>query len=506
MAIEVEKSSLSINKIIANKTEIATIEGDCIVPDIKPDIIDIIGTSGIVSIYKKEITEGKMRIDGAVSTYVMYNGNDGENTSARSLNHVLDFSQIIKLPEAKEGMQDIGNVSLESVVCTVINERKVRIKANLVINLNISCNTTEEYISNIHTKKLQKIDSKINVNTVLGVGNTKTSINEIVKIDNADTLAEILKVNTAITNTDTKVSYNKILVKSDVVMSMLYSTEDGRYNVVKSTFPIMGFVEMKDVTDDNIIQTNVEIKNTIINPKGSQENIISVDMEVGIDTVVYGNKEIEVVKDMYSPSVNLAFNQREIETLQNINICRNTMSFIHKEYMDTGDEKIYDINARVNISEVKAEKNGIVIKGNLQFNCIHSKNRMIGLEIKKLEVPFEHKVMCDNVNTNSNVEAMASIDNENYNIMPGGEIDIKLDVSFTIVSYNIINIEIIDNVDETEAEVMNPYNVVIYYTREGDTLWKVAKEFRSTVDQIINDNAIKNEVLQPGTQLFISRY
>ena len=70
--MELEKNKLSINQIIAQKLDTAICEGDCIVPDIKPDIFSIITSSGIVNIYKKEVMDGKVRIDGAVNTYTMY--------------------------------------------------------------------------------------------------------------------------------------------------------------------------------------------------------------------------------------------------------------------------------------------------------------------------------------------------------------------------------------------------------------------------------------------------
>ena len=67
MAIKLEKSTLSVNQIIAEKKENIAISGDCIVPDIKPDILEILGTNGIVNVYKREVMDGKVRIDGCVN-------------------------------------------------------------------------------------------------------------------------------------------------------------------------------------------------------------------------------------------------------------------------------------------------------------------------------------------------------------------------------------------------------------------------------------------------------
>ena len=49
-------------------------------------------------------------------------------------------------------------------------------------------------------------------------------------------------------------------------------------------------------------------------------------------------------------------------------------------------------------------------------------------------------------------------------------------------------------------------SIIVYYARVGDTLWKIAKKFGSTVDEIVKVNGIENpDVIMPGEQLFIPR-
>lgn len=99
--MELEKNKLSINQIAAQKLDTAICEGDCIVPDIKPDILNVITSSGVVNIYKKELTEGKIRIDGAVNTYTMYLSEEEGRREIRSINYVLDFSQVVNIENAR---------------------------------------------------------------------------------------------------------------------------------------------------------------------------------------------------------------------------------------------------------------------------------------------------------------------------------------------------------------------------------------------------------------------
>ena len=92
MLLETEKENVCINQLVGQKKDEIVVEGDVIVNDIKPDILSIISTSGIPCIYKKEVMDGKIKIDGSINTYIIYLADSDEN-EARSLNTVLDFTR-----------------------------------------------------------------------------------------------------------------------------------------------------------------------------------------------------------------------------------------------------------------------------------------------------------------------------------------------------------------------------------------------------------------------------
>ena len=47
----------------------------------------------------------------------------------------------------------------------------------------------------------------------------------------------------------------------------------------------------------------------------------------------------------------------------------------------------------------------------------------------------------------------------------------------------------------------------IYFAKPGDSLWKIVKKFRSTVDNIAKVNGIEDvDKIEVGQQLFIPRY
>ena len=104
MVVDVSKEKLILNKRICEKQETIVVQGDMIVPDSKPDILSTLNTSGMVSIYKKEVQNGRVRIDGNVNVYIMYLADSSED-KARGLNTSLDFSENFVLSDCTGDMR-----------------------------------------------------------------------------------------------------------------------------------------------------------------------------------------------------------------------------------------------------------------------------------------------------------------------------------------------------------------------------------------------------------------
>ena len=244
MDIEARKNNLCINQIVGQKTENIIIESDCIIPDIKPDILNSINVDGTICIYKKEILDGKIKIDGSINSNIIYLA-DNEESGIRGFSANIDFSKNIEMENAKSEMILDCEASIKSIECKVLNGRKVNIKSIVEVTINLSVNKNIEFIEDItNIGDLQKLNKKFSMNSILGLGQTRCFAKDTVLIDNIDDLSEIIKTNVEILNKETKVSYNKVLVKADLIVKIMYLTEDNRINLVKAKLPVMGFVDI----------------------------------------------------------------------------------------------------------------------------------------------------------------------------------------------------------------------------------------------------------------------
>ena len=505
--IEAQRENLSINKLIAEKKEIIFAEGDMIVPDSKPDILNTICTSGVVSIYKKEAQEEKIRLDGAINTYIMYMP-DGTEDTVRGLNTSIDFSENLNVPNCKDGMNVISDVNIKSIEGKVINGRKIGIKATLEVSLKIYMNEDVEVINEIRDESnTQILKEDLRVNSLVGQGETKIYAKDNIQIDNMDNLAEILKAQVCLVDRDIKVSYNKVLTKAEAEIRIMYLTEDNRINTINYKIPVVGFIDIQNITEENLCDVNYEIKNIIIKPNSQDEHSIYVEIEIEVMCHVYEEKQINLIQDMYSPIENLNFEKKQILAMtdkQNVTDIKQIREKINLK--DIEGQNLIDVDVIPTLINENKINSKILYEAelNLKFIFVNSKMQ---INIKDAKIPFECTV--DNLQNGEtlNTDNCMEIKSKDFIIQDGGDINCNIDVQTNTNMYRTANISMIDSIEERGEREEQDYSIVIYIVKKGDTLWNIAKEFGSTVDGIARVNGIENRnQIFPGQKLYIPKF
>ena len=507
MVVETQKESLNMNKLIATKKEFILIEGDMIVPDSKPDILSTICTSGTVCIYKKEVSADKVKIDGNINAYIMYLTEDTQDR-VRGINTNLDFSESITVPNVEDGMECELEATLNRIECKVINGRKIGMKATLEVQMKIYSNEMVEMVNDIiNNNEIQMLKQDMKVNSLVGMGSTRIDAKETIAIDAIDNLAEILKLSMDIGNKDIKMSYNKILTKAEANIKILYLTEDNRINSVYAKIPIVGFIDVSDVNENNICDVLYETRNVILKPNPVEEHSIYVEIQLGVSATVYEEKQIQVIQDFYSPCENLICNRKQITTImgkQNKKEVKQIREKVRLEGIE--NQTMVDVDIIPNITKETNLDSKVIYEGELQLKFMFIDATM-QTNIKEATIPFEHVIEGLDGGENRNTNTRYEILNQDFIIQNGGEITTNIDMLADIASYQDARLSVADEIQSDGEREEQDYSIILYIVKEGDSLWKIAKEFGSTIDDIKRTNGIEDEnLIMLGQKLFIPRY
>ena len=508
MEIETLKDNLCVNQIIGKARENIVAEGDAIIPDIKPDILSTIDTNGTICIYKKEILDGKIRIDGGVQVYIIYLADD-ENSNVRGINTVLDFSKIIEMENITPGMDMESNINLKEIECKILNGRKVSIKANIDVDVCVYSNENIEFIKEIENKDdIQVLNTVTTINSLLGTGNTKVYVKDTINIEGTDNLAEVLKINTYLTNKEVKTSYNKILAKADMQINIVYLTDDNRVNEVKWQIPAMGFIDMQNISDDSLCNLNYEIKNVLIKPNAVEEHSIYVEIELELSCHVYEKKELNLIQDLYSPSERLDINHRKISVMQDKQCKKSTCNVKEKITIpELYNSKICNTEVIPRIDKQNVYNDKIIYEGELQLKLMYLSGNTNRIEVKSQTIKFNANTDCQGISTTSDVVTKIDIISPDCIIMPDGGIETNIELEINSDISKMMEVKVIDNLEVSENNEENIYSIVVYFVKPGDTLWNIAKKFKSTIKAIVSVNGIEDEDnINVGQQLFIPKF
>lgn len=489
------KEKLSINNIVLYKNKTIEVTGDIIVPDIKPDIINIINTNGNSYIYKKEITNGKIRLDGNIDTNIIYLADNGET---RSISTTLNFLETIEDEKIKEEMKCKYNLKITDLEAKVLNERKITISVKLEIICTFKENKEIEIISNIdEMDDIEKLEEKVNIKNFLGTNLAKTSIKENMKINEEDELAEILKIDMDIFNPENKISYNKVLAKAEVEIRIMYLTEDNKIKISKQTFPIMSFIDIENVKEENNCDIDYKIKNMLITPNSKEQHSILVQIEFEVECEVYESKQINLIKDMYGTKKDISYKEENV-FVNIINEDQEKEKIEIEEKMFIEDIcKIVDIDL-IPIIISKNESNNIVnYEGHVKANILYEVENKQGICEKQMKIPFIIK-------RRNNEEIKLRIVKKEYNLS-NENVNLFIKIEIEEIKENCEKINLINEIKIDDIKEENEYSVIVYFIKPEDTLWEICKRFRVSTEQIGKYNDLENSKIIPGNKLYIVR-
>ena len=280
----------------------------------------------------------------------------------------------------------------------------------------------------------------------------------------------------------------------------------GRIKSCETNIPVMGFIDLVGVSENDLCDVRYKFKNIIIKPNASEDHTVSVEIEVEMFCRVFGNKEISLIQDMYSPSRNLKISQNKVNTMVNMQNTKDMINIREKVKLENGEySKICDVFSEAIITEKNVLKDMVRYSGELKLKFILLNDNEMSTRMQEINVPFSFSKEIEGIDRESEVEYELAKSYQEFT-KDNNDVTVKVDLDVRISSYNIAETYVIGDVQETEDGEENPYSMVIYFVKPGDSLWKIAKKYKSTVEDIARINGIENtEKISIGAQLFIPK-
>lgn len=508
MDISTNNMKLNLNKSKVTEKEEKWIEQDIIVPDNMPDAIKIINITSVPYINDVEINNNRAKIVGKINYSVMYMAND-DDMSVRGLNVSYPYTTNIESGNIKNKDDVVIKSNLKNIIYSLPNERKIAIKNEVTFNINVVEKVTVDIIKEF--PKCEDIECKKQTTMFNNIKEKKRSLicscEDVMLPKDCSAVYEILKVCSKIKDTEYKESYNKIMLKGIIELCILYIGENRNICNAKVDVPFSSMVESDCITDNLLFNIEYCIRdlNVKINPDIDQKTL-NVDYKIENFLTIYEKEEVEYIRDFYSKNRDLKYEVNDIDIATSNNMLQKEIN-ITESINDILPENSRLIEYNLDTSNVSATLDDDVIRINgIAKLTVITQNKDTGeLDNKTIDIMVDKNISIDDNMKDGNI--IIEIKDHRLNVTQNGNsVDIKIVIYVDVDVENVMNMSSINNIQDLPIDLKNISSINIYVVKEGDSIWKIAKKYKTSMENIIKTNNLENpNMIDIGQKLLVIR-
>ena len=232
-----------------------TVEEDFIVPDVKPDMREIVFENCQIRMEDAKATDDHVGIQGEVAVDVLYLTEDGKRQLTKA-EKMIPLKEEIYLEGVKNGDNLDVKWEVEDLTVNMINSRKVNIRALLKLQIQDRFIYDEEVTEAFEGE--EPVEYRKKNLQVAGLAVCKKDIHRVrkeIEIGNhLPNIKEILWSNVQGNNLDFRLQRDKILLKGDFPVFVLYEGEgeDGPIRFMESSISVEGEIPCSGVEEGMI--------------------------------------------------------------------------------------------------------------------------------------------------------------------------------------------------------------------------------------------------------------
>lgn len=517
MSLELIRESIKVNQVIGEETTQTVFENDIIVPDVKPDAARILLIDGDVIVRNAEAAQDKVSINGAIGYKILYVSDD-ETQSIKSINAAANINYELDMPNVRSGMKCGVKCDIEHIDYSILNGRKINTKAIVKI-AGKATNDIEQFIVNDFKglDDIQVLRENININSYLGDNESSFTLRESMEVPaGKPAIRELLRNDIKITGKDYKITDNKVIAKGELNVSTLYIGDDETQSIqfMEHEIPFTQFIDLPGIDENGSCELNYRFTDSHFEPQEDNDGelrYINGEVTLNIAAIGYAKKALEVVADAYSPGARITLDKEPFR-LEEIAAESKSQIILKDTVVIEGDNpeitEVFNVLCKPSISDLRILDNKVILEGVAEDSILYlSNNAEQPICSYNQEVLFNHGIDIKGIKPDMKCEVDLDVEHCNYSMVSSNEVEVRLVLGVTIKVINQYMLPMIVKAAELlldEKRLAALPSMIIYFSQPGDTLWKIAKKYFKTVDDIKKVNKIPdNEVITPGQQILI---
>lgn len=513
--MELVKKNVRLNCVEKNMEKIKTMDEDMNVPDMKGDIGKIICSTYEAVIENMKATEKKEAVKGYVEFDILYL--NGENGGLEHLEGKFPFEETFDMEDHVPANLR-GRAQIEDFTVKIINSRKVNIKSLLAIRCYGDEITDDEIVVDVKDENILVRKESMIFSQIKADGEDTFRIKEDIELPkNKPNIRNLIWSDMRLKSRETRLLDDGVYIKGDVGIFLIY-TPDGEDEVTQwyeTAVPFEGKLEVNGVNEEMFSLIPLRLQETSILVKADydgEERVISAEGIIKADIKAYSEEETPVVWDMYSTNSHIKTNSSDKSYQQMV--MKNSLKArgYNKYKISETDEKPLQIcyaygDAHLENSTMK--EGGLMVEGFVDVTVVYvPTDDAAPMASFQCQVPFSQEVNLEEQVEVPQYAINLCVDQINASMISGDEIEVRAFVGIEVLMMRVVTRGFITDADMTlmtSKELSSFPGIIGYIASSEETLWDIAKRYKTTVEKIRGINKNATDSVRRGDKLLITR-
>ncbi len=497
----------TFNILKEGKKEFCDLNNDYILPEYISDVYKIAGSDINCVITNTYINGSTITVDGEVTYNILLICDDDH---IHNTIYTEDFS--ISYGALSESENIHHKCKVESHVCRLISPRKINCKTKISLSSKEQSNLSSEsqLICDDIALAQATVEYKYTESECMSIVDKCMAMqhasHDIELPSNKEEIENIVycKLNTLII--EQKHIDNKLYLKGETFLDFLYESVNGDYVNIKQKFPFSDILDDIDCAQGYMCEVIIrDIKAVAKSNSFGEMRLLELDYSYDIYCTGYFNRKFRLADDLYSTEYDSDCNYAVTPIFSLNNIFSGNISIDDTlNCTDITEQEIDQViacSATPSNCEVKVIGERINISGMIRFDVVAKGEKLCHFTHTKPfkyerecepeigEIYEEHKVCAAQCN--------AQIDN--------GKLIIGTELYFNVMLSSVDERKFIESAKLIRMKNEYKTPMILYYPKNTECLWDVAKKFKCTCNDIIKVNDLQNESLDDVKVLLLPR-
>ncbi len=500
MELELKKERFACYRALPQLFDTHEETAETIIPDYLPDIARIVDAYGCLLLRSREITDGKASAAGQIRMTLLY---IAEGTKElRSFEYSLPLSCTF---DGRTG-EDAVDSCLEGRLCApeirMLNPRKILTRASVELTLSPYAPCALTMCSGVEDQAAYQIETlceKREIPMIRGIREKEfTFADEVLLSSTKEPIRELLRTRCALRVTDCKEIGNKLALKGLALFEALYLDAGGNIAQASSELPFSQILDGLAEEDANasvrssLRLTGAEIR---IGSESEPDNdrLISLKLSISAFAVLSERRSVCCIADLYSTSYELS------AKTENVEFSGEPASFmceqIVREKIETGAEVQSVLSTDISFCNAGVSLNGTAAElraaATLRVLYLDENNAPL-LSERRAEVSLR----TDLPDAPLGRVGVRDVCAGDISVSIGADgVELRFPVQFTLSVAEtpcypcLTSLQAEKRVEES-AELPS---IILRAVKQGERLWDIAKQYRTTVDTILAANELAEE-------------